>query len=368
MGKRLEYEEVNSMKRKVFDFVKNMDNKTIIYKCIRWLPFAVFLVVLFWVFSYIKQNALVVLEGEPKDIIIDNFEGDVAMDTKMICIDKGRVVNRDSIIFSINGNKYTALPGELVIEFDCDKDIEKYGNPYSNYLFSQNRDMYYSTTIASEYIMSADSITFERSNNTSEYFHGKINKASGYSGESKSVHINFGYPITKGLLEIQNNEILGIYGGITVYYKDEILENGYVQLEIMNEQHGCSFEFYNLSNLDVLLNESFGIALNGNINGISGEFEVGEGRMISTSPSSQRELYVGAQEIVLEGENLNVEYTFDSDSSEMVVKGNPNKARLENIDIMEGWVQFFLTNWAAIIMAFIGTIMSVSVGNIGKKE
>ena len=90
--------------------------------------------------------------------------------------------------------------------------------------------------------------------------------------------------------------------------------------------------------------------------------------MISTSPSSQKELYIDAQKIVLEGENLNVEYTFNSDTSEMVVKGNPNKATLENIDIMEGWVQFFLTNWAAIIMTFIGTIMSVSVGNIGKKE
>lgn len=162
--------------------------------------------------------------------------------------------------------------------------------------------------------------------------------------------------------------MLNIAGGITVYYKDEILRNGYVQLEIMNERHGCSFEFYNLSNLEVLLNESVGIALNGNINGLSGEFEVGEGRMISTSPSSQKELYIGAQKIKLDGENLDVEYIFNSDSSKMVVKGNPNKARLENIDLMEGWVQFFLTNWAAIIMAFIGTIMSVSVGNIGKKE
>ena len=141
-----------------------------------------------------------------------------------------------------------------------------------------------------------------------------------------------------------------------------------MQLEIVNEQYGCSFEFYNLSKLGVPLNESVGIALNGNINGLSGEFEVSEGRMISTSPSSQKELYIDAQKIVLEGENLNVEYTFNSDTSEMVVKGNPNKATLENIDIMEGWVQFFLTNWAAIIMTFIGTIMSVSVGNIGKKE
>ena len=251
---------------------------------------------------------------------------------------------------------------------DVDKDIEKYGYPYSNRLLSKNRDMYFSTTTGTEDIMSATSITFERSDNTLEYFHDKLNKASGYSGETKIAYINFGTPIAKGLLQIQNNEILDIAGGITVYYKDKILRNGYVQLGIVNEQHGCSFEFYNLSNLEVLLNESVGIALNGNIKGLSGEFAVSEGRMISTSPSSQKELYIGAQKIVLEGENLNVEYTFNSDTSEMVVKGNPNKARLENIDIMEGWVQFFLTNWAAIIMAFIGTIMSVSVENIGKKE
>jgi len=326
------------------------------------------LMVLIFVFYYIKQNTLIVLEGEPKDIIIDDFVGNVAMDTKMICIDKGRVVNRESITFSIDENVYTAAAHELVIEFDCDKDIEKYGYPYSNYLLSQNRDMYYSTTTSSGDIMSAASITFERSDNTLEYFHDKINKASGYSGESKIADINFGTPGAKGLLQIQNNEILDIAGGITVYCKDEILRNGYVQLKIMNEQHGFSFEFYNLSNLEFLLNESVGIALNGKINELSGEFEVGEGRMISTSPSSQKELYIGAQKIVLEGEKLNVEYTFNSDTSKMVVKGNPNKARLENIDIMEGWVQFFLTNWTAIIMAFIGTIMSVSVGNIGKKS
>lgn len=356
------------MTRKIIDLVKSRYKKMILYKNIRWIPFIMMLMALIFVFYYIKQNTLVVLEGEPKDVVIDDFVGDVAMDTKMICIDKGRVVNRDPIIFSIDENKYTAAPHELVIEFDCDKDIAKYGYPYSNHLLSNNRDMYFSTTTGTEDIMSAASITFERSDNTLEYFHDKINKASGYSGKSKIAYINFEAPITKGLLQIQNNEKLDIAGGITVYYKDEILRNGYVQLEIVNEQYGCSFEFYNLSNLEVLLNESVGIALNGNINGLSGEFEVSEGRMISTSPSSQKELYIGAQKIVLEGENLNVEYTFNSDTSEMVVKGNPNKARLENIDIMEGWVQFFLTNWAAIIMAFIGTIMSVSVGNIGKKE
>lgn len=48
----------------------------------------------------------------------------------------------------------------------------------------------------------------------------------------------------------------------------------------------------------------------------------------------------------------------------MVIKGKPDKAKLENIDLKEGWVQFFLANWAAIIMAFIGTIMSIGVGTI----
>lgn len=37
------------------------------------------------------------------------------------------------------------------------------------------------------------------------------------------------------------------------------------------------------------------IALNGKVNGMTGEFEVGDGRLLSTSPSSQRELYIGAQ-------------------------------------------------------------------------
>lgn len=355
------------MTRKINDFVKTIYRKVSSYKYIRWIPFVMFLIVLINVFCHIKQNTLIVLEGEPQNITIDNFEGSVAMDIRSIIIDKGMLVNRDPIIFLIGENKYEAAPYELVIAFNCYKDIEKYGYKHANFLLTHNYDMYYSTTTSSEDILSADSISFKRSDNTLEYFHEKINKASGKNGESKIISINFKNPIAEGLLQIQNNEILDISGGYNIYYKGEILESSYTQLEIMNDRFGCSFEFFDLSNLEILLNESEGIALNGNMSGLSGEFEVGEGRMISTSPTSQRELYVGAQEVELEGENLNVEYTFNSNASEMVVKGKPNKARLENIDIMEGWVQFFLTNWGSIIMAFIGTIMSVGVDKISKK-
>lgn len=65
----------------------------------------------------------------------------------------------------------------------------------------------------------------------------------------------------------------------------------------------------------MLLNESEGIALNGKVNGMTGEFEVGDGRLLSTSPSSQRELYIGAQKIVINGSDLNVEYNFNTDLS-----------------------------------------------------
>lgn len=188
------------MIRKINDFVKSIYKKLTSYKNIRWIPFVMFLIVLVFVFYYIKKNTLIVLEGEPQNIIIYDFEGNVAMDTRMISIDKGRVVNRDPIIFLIDENKYTAAPHELVIEFDCDKDIEKYGYPYANYLLSQNQDMYYATTTGTEDIMSATSITFERSDNTLEYFHEKIVKASGENRKSKIAYINFGTPIAKGLL------------------------------------------------------------------------------------------------------------------------------------------------------------------------
>lgn len=216
--------------------------------------------------------------------------------------------------------------------------------------------------------MSADLINVEKGDNTLEYFHHKINKASGMESESKITNINFVKPNAEGLLQIQNNEQIDISGDCTVYYKNKILGNNNISLEILNEKSGCSFEFVHLSNLEVLLNESEGIALNGKVNGMTGEFEVGDGRLLSTSPSSQRELYIGAQKIVINGSDLNVEYNFNTDLSKMVIKGKPDKAKLENIDLKEGWVQFFLANWAAIIMAFIGTIMSIGVGTIAIKK
>lgn len=349
---------------------KKIENKMILYKCIRWIPFALFLIVLVGVFSYIKSNTLVVLEGEPKEIILNDFRGNIAMDTRMIYMDKGVLTNRDALTFSIDNNKYTAAPYEVVIKIGCENGNNKYEIKCAYYIATQNHNMYYSTTTNSEYVMSADSINVEKGDNTLEYFHHKINKASGMESESKSkiTNINFVKPNAEGLLQIQNNEQIDIFGDCTVYYKNKILGNNNISLEILNEKFGCSFEFVHLSNLEVLLNESEGIALNGKVNGMTGEFEVGDGRLLSTSPSSQRELYIGAQKIVINGSDLNVEYNFNTDLSKMVIKGKPDKAKLENIDLKEGWVQFFLANWAAIIMAFIGTIMSIGVGTIAIKK
>ena len=356
------------MTKKMGGCNKKIENKMILYKCIRWIPFALFLIVLVGVFSYIKSNTLVVLEGEPKEIILNDFRGNIAMDTRMIYLDKGVLTNRDALTFSIDNNKYTAAPYEVVIKFGYENGNNKYGIKNAYCIATQNHNMYYSTTTNSEYVMSADLINVEKGDNTLEYFHHKINKASGMESESKITNINFVKPNAEGLLQIQNNEQIDISGDCTVYYKNKILGNNNISLEILNEKSGCSFEFVHLSNLEVLLNESEGIALNGKVNGMTGEFEVGDGRLLSTSPSSQRELYIGAQKIVINGSDLNVEYNFNTDLSKMVIKGKPDKAKLENIDLKEGWVQFFLANWAAIIMAFIGTIMSIGVGTIAIKK
>lgn len=271
------------MTKKMGGCNKKIENKMILYKCIRWIPFALFLIVLVGVFSYIKSNTLVVLEGEPKEIILNDFRGNIAMDTKMIYMDKGVLTNRDALTFSIDNNKYTAAPYEVVNKIGCENGNNKYGIKYVYCIATQNHNMYYSTTTNSEYVMSADSINVEKGDNTLEYFHHKINKASGMESESKITNINFVKPNAEGLLQIQNNEQIDISGDCTVYYKNKILGNNNISLEILNEKFGCSFEFVYLSNLEVLLNESEGIALNGKVNGMTGEFEVGDGRLLSTS-------------------------------------------------------------------------------------
>ena len=52
------------MTKKMGGCNKKIENKMILYKCIRWIPFALFLIVLVGVFSYIESNTLVVLEGK----------------------------------------------------------------------------------------------------------------------------------------------------------------------------------------------------------------------------------------------------------------------------------------------------------------
>ena len=350
--------------------VVDKNKKTNEKKYVRMLPFlffCIFLVVLLIIFIYKKQNTIIVLEGEPKDITITSFEGNIALDTRMLNIDIGYVMNRDTLTFALQGKEYIAAPHELIIRFDCNKDLKKVGLPYFNSMMTRKYNMYYSTTVSSEYL-TAEAVVFERSENTIAYFHNKIIEAGGENRDGKILYVNFLEPKAQGLLQLQKNEIVDLSGGVIVYYKGDVLTTYSTQLEIMNEEFGCSFEFYDLSNLKIYMDEAVGMALNGNIDGIVGELEIGTGKMVCTSPSSQKELYVGTQEIVVEGEELSIEYDFNAGVSEMALKGKADEARLESVDVLEGVAQFFMSNLSNIIMVVVGTLISFGVEGIKKSR
>lgn len=330
-----------------------------------WLLLIIFVVVLGLDFWINKNNTILTIEGEPKNITITNFNGNVSFDSRLIRIDTGYIMNRDKITFIINGEEYTAQPHELKIEFDCNKDIQKQGCQYINSMMTQNNNMYYSTTVSSE-DMQSNSITIERESSTFEYLHNKMNKSFGENKEGKIIMINFIFPREEGLLQLQKNEIVFLKGGVVVKYKGETLSKTSTELQLKNDS-GCSFEFENLSNIEIMINESEGFALNGTINKINGKFENGNGEMFCTSRRSQKEFYIGAQEIMADGKSLDVDYDFNANSAQMSVNGHANKAKLEDIDVLEGVGQFFLQNSTEIFLIILGAFISFGIEKILKK-
>jgi hypothetical protein len=316
---------------------------------------------------YIRFSTIIVLEGAPQNILINNYDGQVEFDTRQISIDKGILVNRDSLQFYVNGNRYVAEPGELRIEYNSYKNYSDNNGLIFNTLSSKQHNMNFGTTAVSEN-MRADSISIKAGDNLLEYFHSKVIEAAGGEDNGKIITLSIENPVSNALLQIQNDEDLTLSGGCTVYCGEKVIGEDFIELEIKDNPHSCAFVLFNTSKMDAFLNETGGMVLNGSISSICGKLDTGDGTILSTSPATQKVFKVGSQEVELSGRDMKLEYTFNDGESILNAKGRAKNARLENVRIIGGVVQFFLTNSAALILAIIGGVISKSLSNVKRAK
>ncbi len=325
-----------------------------------------------------KSNTSIVIQGEPEDIVLENFSGDLDFEVYTVHAYDGSVTNRDAVSFTIDGKTYTAEPGELVIEFE--KEYSEEVNAYvpgsiSNQHMSLTSDSSldegsFADTVEIRYagrITESDSEELDGSYNEDDTEDVIVNdNVKKRLVTTKTMEVSIKNFSSLGSFLIGSEDALNASYNTCVKFKNEVLSDSGADIFLKDY---CHFSFVDVSELELFLSdESMDFYLNGQISKLSGTLGNDDAVLYRTSGAYQASFFCGNQKLSAQGGTLNAEYEYNSDSAGLVVNGKPKTAMLEGIDVLEGFVQYLVTNFDSIFFAFAGALLALAIDKTLKKE
>ncbi|MDR1550374.1 MAG: hypothetical protein LBT06_17560 [Hungatella sp.] len=340
----------------------NENNKSYFLKILGIPIFILFImsVFLYNFYNYKNKNSLVVISGMPQDFVCNNFTGKIVMRPSFIEIKNGNLVNQNYLKAIIDGQTFEVKPGDLKIQFDSNKHIDKYGYPYGNYFNTEGRHIFFSTSLSSEYYVYADKLSIIRNSNVFEY---NINNLLPIKSQYNQIQVeNFR---TEAPIQIQDQDTLKCEGGIYVYINGkDIVENYQTNkdIKLCNMQTGIPIGFdLAVSKGTFYFDVANGISLNGIIESFFGKTGIDDGKMVFTSLNEQKGYDIGGANLFGDGSSLNLSYDFNNDINQINISGKINTLEFSGVNIMEGWRTFIYSNLTSIFSAVIAAILSAFI-------
>lgn len=300
-----------------------------------------------------RNNSSIIIQGDPKNIVLKDFEGNLDFVAVTVSAEGGFITNENAISFSLDERTYSAQPHDLVIEFK--NVVSDNGQNISGSISSPQ--MHFTPTDSELTSVFADKITIKKGDRLTEGYTDEarssqktvINNTEIYmSGFSSSdyLHIWNEYP-----LFADSNTVIKLSGEV-------ISENG-GQLDLKDF---CSFTIGDSENLQMTLSDSNDdFYLNGAVKQVYGTLENDNAELYYTSSSSQNSFFCGNQNLYTAGKELKTTYIYGRDSADLVVNGKPSVARLEGIDVTEGFLQYLISNFDSFFMAFFGALLALVI-------
>lgn len=301
-----------------------------------------------------KSNTSIVVQGSPKDIVWENYSGDLSFEACSVYITDGNVVNTNDISFDIDGSHYFAQPGELSFEFHEQAGAYEGATPARS--ISNNKMDFLSTSAYGSKVMIKNP---ERIIETDYNDDGDPNQVS-----SECVDVYISDLSSDGLLRMWSNSTLYVDSDVIVKYKGDVISDSGTSLDLENYSE---FALENISQIDVVLSaRGEMLRMEGQISKMLGTLK-NNGELYCTSGTSQSSFFCGSQLLNIEGKELKASYEYTSDSTELMLNGRPKKAKLEDIDILEGFVQFMLSNFNSFFLSFVGAALALAIDKTLKK-
>lgn len=300
-----------------------------------------------------RNNSSIIIQGDPKNIVLKDFEGNLDFVAVTVSAESGFITNEDAISFSLDDKTYSAQPHDLVIEFK--NVVSDYGQNISGSISSPQ--MHFTPTDSELTSVFADKITIKKGDRLTEGYTDEarssqktvINNTEIYmSGFSSSdyLHIWNEYP-----LFADSNTVIKLSGEV-------ISENG-GQLAL---KESCTFTFDAPKCLQMTLSDSNDdFYLNGTITKALGYLENENADLYYTSGASQSSFFCGNQNLQVAGKKLNSTYIYGADTADLIINGKPSVARLEGIDVTEGFLQYLISNFDSFFMAFFGALLALVI-------
>ncbi len=301
-----------------------------------------------------KNNTSLILQGNPDNIVLNDFEGSLDFVAVTINAKNGFITNEDAISFTINGKSYNAQSHELTIEFK-DKTSDSIFTDNSGSISSPQ--MHFTPSNTEITTVLADEITIKKGDRLLEGYNDE-------SGSDKKTIVNNMEVYIQGFsssdpLHIWNDYPLYADENTIVKLKGEaISENGG---EIFLE-NSCIFTFDKVSKMQInLSDDNDDFYLNGTIKELSGTLGNDNAELYYTSGASQNSFFCGSQNLYTAGKELKASYIYGSDSADLVINGKPSIAKLEGIDVTEGFLQYLVANFDSFFMAFFGALLALVI-------
>lgn len=330
-----------------------------------FLSLSVSAILIFMIYKLLPDSSYISLVASPKTYNIEEFSGGMAAKVQLFEVKYGTLINYDEILVSVDNQTFLLKPYELVVTFNQDKDIDKYGVPYANsLLFDSQVDVY--TNYSDGFNFIDTQVSIEKM----PKLIGKMPSRMSSDEKGSSVTLKTAVPNKLFISVLKGSEIT-VNGGVDVLVKGKKmpLNSQITVLETRDQEIINSHFILNSNEFKIHGYQDDYIYLEGLIKSFNGVSDQ-NGVLKHTYLNQQKEYDVGTLEVDGNYDDilLEFEYELGEYNSSLILSGPVKSINVAHASLYFSFFQFLVENLGTVISAVFTAFIITYVPYIFAKK